>query len=483
MCLAAIIAFGGSLWGSFHFDDYSLLAGNLWRPLDIRPLTYLTFWINSQLGDSNPAGYHAVNLALHLVAILLLWDVLGRLVSPSARLIAAAIFAVHPFQSEPVNYIYARSTLLATVLCLAAFAAWARGWRWWAVAWFAAAVLAKEECVAFPAFLLLLSLPLHRKSKELAPIAAMFALALAAGLRVLFAVQSTPGSGAGTQAAVSAKTYLLTQGVVILRYLKMLVLPWGFSVDPAVRVPSPWVGVAAWSAIVGLLILAWRLLQPDKSRIWLTGGLILLLPSSSVFPANDLAADYRMYLPMIGFAACLGLLLSAVKPIYLAPVFLALIGLSFVRTSTWRTEESLWTDAMEKAPGKIRPRIQLARASEPRRALEILEQAKGLAPNDPQVPSEEGRLYLTLDKPAQALVAFGRALALNPGNAEALNNRGAALLALDQKDAAAQDFERALAADPCQFNALINLRRLGMSKNPPPECKYSPAQEAALRGN
>ena len=46
LLFAAIIAFGGCLWGSFHFDDYSLFSADLWRPFDIRPLTYLTFWVN-----------------------------------------------------------------------------------------------------------------------------------------------------------------------------------------------------------------------------------------------------------------------------------------------------------------------------------------------------------------------------------------------------------------------------------------------------
>jgi hypothetical protein len=293
------------LWGSFHFDDYSLLSGNLWRPLDIRPLTYITFWINDWLGDRNPVGYHAVNVLLHLIGIVLLWDALGRLLPPSARLIATAIFAVHPFQVEPVNYIFARSTVLATVLCLAALASWTRGQCWWAVAWFGAALLAKEECVAFPVFLLVLSWPLARRSKELKPIAVMFALSLAAGIRVLLAVRSTPGAGAGGQAAITWQSYLLTQGVVILRCLRMLVLPWGFTVDPAIAVPPVWFGALAWLAVIGLAWLGWR----TRARLWFLGGLVLLLPSSSIFPANDLAADYRMYLPMIGFAPCIGLFL------------------------------------------------------------------------------------------------------------------------------------------------------------------------------
>jgi protein O-mannosyl-transferase len=436
--------------------------------------------MNHQLGGDNPMGYHAVNLALHVIAILLLWDALGRYLSPSSRLIATAIFAVHPFQAEPVNYIFARSTLLATVLCLGAFRSWARGHSWWAVAWFAAALLAKEECVAFPVFLLLLSWPLSRKSKELPPIGAMFALAFAAGLRVLFVVQSTPGSGAGGQAAVTWRSYLLMQGEAILRYFRMLILPWGFTVDADFPVRAVWLGILAWLVVLGLAILAWSARSRSQAGIWFLGGLILLLPSSSIFPANDLAADYRMYLPMIGFAGCIGVLLQRVRPVHLAPAFLALMCLCFVRTLTWQTEQSLWADAVEKAPAKIRPRIQLARAVEPVRALDILEQAQRVAPDDPQIPSEEGRVYLSLGNPGQALAEFGRALALVPRSADALNNRGAALLALNQKDAAMQDFNRALALDPCQFNARLNLHRLGISMVLPSQCKFTVEQKEAL---
>ena len=427
-------------------------------------------------------GYHAVNLALHLVAILLLWDALGRYLSPSAKLIATAIFAVHPFQAEPVNYIFARSTLLATVFCLAAFRSWSREHGWWAVAWFGAALLAKEECVAFPVFLLLIALPLSLKSKKLAPIAAMLALSLAAGLRVLFEVQTTPGSGAGIQAGVTWKSYLLTEGLVILRYFRMLALPSGFTVDADFPVRPVWLGVLAWLVVLGLALLLWRARNRSQAGIWFLAGLVLLLPSSSIFPANDLAADYRMYLPMIGFAGCIGVLLERVRPLYLAPLLLALVCLSFLRTEVWRTEESLWADAVEKAPAKVRPRIQLARAVDPARALEILEQAQRIAPDDPEIPSEEGRVYLSQGNPGQALVEFGRTLALTPRSADALNNRGAALLALNQREAATQDFERALDLDPCQFNARLNLRHLGISAPGQSSCKFTSEQREALEG-
>jgi tetratricopeptide (TPR) repeat protein len=471
------------LWGSFHFDDYSLFSGDLWRPLEIRPLTYATFWLNELIGGRNPAGYHALNLILHLVAIFLLFESLQRIVSSQAALIAAAIFAVHPFQAEPVNYVFERSTLLATVLCLAALSSWLRGSLWWATAWFAAALLAKEECVAFPVFLLLLHFSRSGDRKEWKPIIAMFALSAAAGVRVLLAVHNTPGSGAGAQAAVTWHAYLRTQGSVILRYLRMLLFPFGFTVDADIQTPAIWLAIVAWAAVLVLAVLASRRFSNVRAGFWFLAGLVLLLPSSSIFPATDLAADRRMYLPMIGFAACAGLLLARVRAKYLAPLLILLIGLSIARTATWRTEESLWSDAEAKAPAKIRPRIQLARAVEPGRALSILEQARQIAPDDSRIPSEQGRIYLGLGRPELALPEFGRALALTPHSAEALNNRGAALLALSQKEAARADFERALALDPCQFDAQLNLSRLGVSKAPPQDCRYSAEQSAALRGN
>ena len=490
LLFAAIIAFGGCLWGSFHFDDYSLFASDLWRPFDIRPLTYLTFWLNELVGGQNPLGYHAVNLLLHLAAVVLLFEVLKRLISPKAAWIAAAIFAVHPFQAEPVNYIFARSITLATVLCLASLASWIAGHRWWAVAWFGGALLAKEECVAFPALLLLLEGWKLREQRErqpeikrvLGPIVAMFVLSVLAGIRVFIAIAQNPGAPAGTQAGISWQAYALAQGLVILRYLRMLLLPWGFSVDPDIAVPPAWLGILAWLALALLAAAAAMFaLRGKQAGLWLLAGFILLLPSSSLLPVADLAADRRLYLPMIGFAAAAGVLLERVRPPIVVVGLAVLTAFSVVRTQTWRTEVSLWEDAAAKAPNKVRPMIQLARAVEPARAIEILEEARRIAPDNALVPSEEGRIYLSLGKPDLALVAFGRALALEPRSADALNNRGAALLALDQRPAAQADFERALAIDACQFDARLNLERLGVGIAPPPGCKFSREQRALLK--
>jgi Flp pilus assembly protein TadD len=147
-----------------------------------------------------------------------------------------------------------------------------------------------------------------------------------------------------------------------------------------------------------------------------------------------------------------------------------LIWLSMQRTLVWQTELSLWTDAVEKSPNKVRTKLQLARASDPLRALDLLEQARKLAPEDPRVPTEAGRIYLQAGNNSLALSEFGRALALAPNSADALTNRGDALFGLHQFDAARQDFERALAINPCQREARANLALLGVNRPTPAGC-------------
>jgi hypothetical protein len=62
----------------------------------------------------------------------------------------------------------------------------------------------------------------------------------------------------------------------------------------------------------------------------------------------------------------------------------------------------------------------------------------------------------------------------------AMHNRGLALLLLKQTDAARGDFERALQKDPCLFDAIWNLRKLGVAAQVQGHCRWTPEQAAAL---
>jgi hypothetical protein len=286
----------------------------------------------------------------------------------------------------------------------------------------------------------------------------MLALAVAAGARVIWATSVIPGAPAGVHAGISPSQYLLVEGAVICRYLQLVVAPYGFTVDPDIHV-GLWVGIAAWALLAGATL--WLLRRERDCATWWVAGLILLIPSSSIFPAADVSADRRMYLPMFAFAVVAALLLGRVKaPAVLAGIALVLAGLSVQRTMVWMTEESLWREAVERAPGKLRPKLQLARALPAAKGLELLATARLDAPYDPAVATEAGKILLSEGQAEGALEEFGRALALAPMDARNMNNRGVALLALGQTEAARADFERALRALPSLGEARENLAKL-----------------------
>ena len=180
-----------------------------------------------------------------------------------------------------------------------------------------------------------------------------------------------------------------------------------------------------------------------------------------MFPAADLAADRRMYLPLAALAAAAAIPLSRTRftavPVLAVAVLLAS---SVFRTQVWRSDEALWRDALAHAPRKVRPRIQLARSVTTPEALRLLDEARQLAPGNPAIATETGRTLLASGDPAAALGEFGRALALDPRDAGNYNNRGVALAALGQTDAARRDFQRALELSPGLATAAENLRKM-----------------------
>src|SRR5215467_11690006 len=158
--LAGFLLFAPSLGHPFHFDDTLLLNdsniltpakwAHFLNPLHLRELTYFTFYLNHLIAGNNAASYHFVNVILHITNTLLFFTLLDGLVERRMAFFAAAIFMMHPIQTEPVLYVYQRSILLACLFSLLACMALRRN-RWWlASILFVCAFEAKESAIAVP---------------------------------------------------------------------------------------------------------------------------------------------------------------------------------------------------------------------------------------------------------------------------------------------------------------------------------------------
>ena len=508
----ALLAFSPTLLSSFHFDDYSLFSDpvvtsssgwwEVFRLERTRPLTYLTFWLNLRIGGDDPLGYHVVNLAMHLAAVWLAWSIFRKVADPNVAVVAAAVFALHPLQTEPVAYIFARATLLASLFCLLSWKDWLDGRPWRAAAFFGAALLAKEEAMAFPLFLFVEWI--YRRHDvswlrdRVKPLSAMFALAALATSRLFYAESVTKGAGIGFELGeITPARYLLTQGRVIWEYLGLVAWPAVLNFDRGFPLSElgEFTAWLAWIFLAAVIATSVWFAGRHPQTYWLLGFFILLAPTSSVVPLADLIAERRMYLPMLSLSLAIGVLLKRTPRPVLFAIGLVLCGLSFQRSLVWQTEETLWRDTIEKSPSKVRPKLQLARALEATRGtgaerLALLRQAKTLAPNDGEAATELGVFYLKTGNAEYALAEFQLALGSAPSDAQALTNYGAALYSLGDIGQASAAFDRALRSDPCHFdarnnsillaNALGRTDRAVQLSRAAPGCRYTPEQRAAL---
>ncbi len=165
---------GGFLWDDdVYITNNELLTApdglrRIWFSLDSPsqyfPLVYTTFRVEHALWGLNPAGYHWVNLVLHISNALLVWLVLVRLKVPGAWL-AGAIFALHPVQVESVAWITERKNVLMGFFFLLTLLAWIafvdgktrRRWLFYGLAFilYLFALSAKTTACTLPAALFL----------------------------------------------------------------------------------------------------------------------------------------------------------------------------------------------------------------------------------------------------------------------------------------------------------------------------------------
>jgi tetratricopeptide (TPR) repeat protein len=484
--LLVLIAYANSLGSSFHFDDDAIFTNpqivspgfgwDLFRLEQTRPLTYWTFHWNYLIGGLSPALYHLVNLLLHAANSILLLVLARRYLSPIAAACVAVIFALHPLQTEAVTCVFARSTLLSTHLALWSLWFYAREKYAGSALLFGASLLAKEETIALPGFLLLLEW-LERRRPKISYYAALAGLAVLATVRLFLVIYASPVAvGVGKARGITTWTYLLTQGRVLWIYLRLLVAPYDLNLDRDVRLStglfSPWTTFPALFALAALgAALLWLAWKRHRAAVWALGYFVLIAPSSSIVLQADVIFEHRTYLPMICLVIALGFLLERLSQKTLAIAFAGLIPAmlfgTISRNATWHDEKSLWTDIAAKSPNKGRSWLGMAQAyrDDPAKAREYLLKGLALDPDNAPLHSDYGILLISEKHPAEALTHFQRALALTGENADSWTNLGTAYFEMNDLQAAMDSFQHALKLDPCNFNGRRDLMAVYSRRN------------------
>lgn len=538
LAVLTVLCYLPALHGAFIWDDRVLLSENamvrapdglarFWlttQAYDYWPLTATTFWAEWRLWGAVPTGYHATNLALHVIEALLLWSILARLRIPGAYL-AALLFAVHPVNVESVAWIAQRKNLVALLFLEIAVLLYLRSdpdpaseelrlrdrWYWLAALAFVLATLGKGSAVVLPLILVLVAWWRrgHVARRDLLRLLPFFPIAAAMGaVNVWF---QTHGVGAIREASLVQRA--LGAGAVVWFYLLKALVPLRlafiypqWTIDA--RDPRWWIPLLAALAATFAL---WRYRSRARPLLaaWLFFG-IALLPvmgfADVYFMKYALVADHYAHIALAGVAALAGAAWSrwaqgphrAPALAAAAVVVAALAVLTARQSALYRDEEPLYTatlatnpacwlchynlgilyagrDRSEEAIGHYRQALELkpdlagARtnlgllldaAGRTAEALPLLEEAVRADPGAWRAHYDVGVVLARAGRWSEAVRAYQAALALRPGEADVHNALGSAWQELGDDARARAAFAEALKRDPGSGEAH---KRLGLS--------------------
>jgi Flp pilus assembly protein TadD len=518
LVLAAMIAYSNSFSGPFFFDDLSSIEGNphirhLWpltealsAPLRTtttgRPIVSLSLALNYALDGLNVRGYHAFNLAIHVLAALTLFGLLRRTLlrypavvgSNNAAWLAgsvALIWELHPLATEAVTYVIQRTELLAslflllTLYCVNRGSSSAHPWRWYAAALAACGLGmgSKEIMAGAPIIALLYDRVFLSESwgavwrKRGYVHAGLCAAWIVLGVSLASGGAHATTIGFGFQ-SVGPLDYLKTQCGAILYYLRLAFWPAPLSIDYG-DWPVPGTSVFATPAVYVLVGLGGLTLWMLRRNSWVgfTGAFffIVLAPSSSFVPiVTELVAERRMYLPL---AAVVSLVvigtytqLKSGQWLIVAAlgVAVAFAALTYRRNEDYRVELRMWQDAVEKRPGNPRALTNLGKqfigAGRIDEGLVHLNKAIALAPTYPDALSNMGATLDRTGRSAEAIPFLEKALGADPEHIDARYNLALASHRLGNLDAAESGYREVLRRSPQYLSAYNNLAVLLLAR-------------------
>jgi tetratricopeptide (TPR) repeat protein len=500
LVIAGLLAYHNSFTAPFILDDVRWIQENptirhLWPIWDVllppsslingRPVVNFSLAVNYALGGYNVRGYHALNLAVHILAGLALLGVVRRtLLQPALRerfgavanelaLAVAIIWTVHPLQTESVTYVIQRAESIMGLLYLLTLYCFIRGaaspqpclWYGLCVGACALGMASKEVMVSAPLMVLLydrtfVSGSFREASRRRWPLyLGLSSTWILQGLMVVSAGTFATSAVASYAAGGRRLGYVLIEPGVILHYLRLAAWPYplcfdyygsppagaGLSILLSTMVIAILLGATAWACKTNS---AWGVLGA-----WL---LLILAPSSSIIPLDSPAYEHRMYLSLAAVIV-LGVLgihaLIGRRTVAVVVVLAIVLGvLTWRRNQDYSSEIAIWDDTVAKCPQNPRAHINLgialARVGRTPEAIEHLERALQINPDLADAYYHLGLALVQLGRAQEAMNHWEHAVRINPDFAEAHYNLGIALWQTGRTPEAVNHLEQALRIKP-----------------------------------
>lgn len=385
----------------------NVIAGN--QSGDIgRAVAMATFVANAATTGGSVYAFKATNLAIHLVAGVLLMLLLRRLLARDPRLAArspllaialAAVWLLSPMQVSTVLYVVQRMAQLSALFALAALLAYVagrerieqgrRGGNWLLFCAFPLmtllATFSKENGVLTPFLAGILEWTLF------APVSGRRPRTIRAWIICFLAIPAVLGAAVFAWKHAGLLSYagrdftldqrLMTEARALWSYVGNWIFPIGarlgvfhddYQVSLGLLSPaSTLVALLAWAAVIVLAIAARRRIPLLSAGVlfFLCGHLL----ESTLLPL-ELYFEHRNYLPSVGLLlAATGLInwliqrlpdptqgFQRIGALLLAALLLTFAGATWVQSSIWGDPFMFWIQQAASHPKSIRVRTELA---------------------------------------------------------------------------------------------------------------------------
>lgn len=392
------IVYLNSFWGSFQFDDNTVIVRNhvvhsfsAWFsdiPNGIRPLLKFTYALNWTMGSGSVFWFHLFNITVHAINVILVYLLSCILIerfselnpnSKNLAFITAILFAVHPVQTEAVTYISGRSSSLMAMFYLGSILFYDYGVRLKkrlflyliSPALFIMAVATKETAIILPfALILWESVPdINYKSWKNIAGRQVIHWFIFVFLIILIVANSTYNYLLSYSLDIrSMKSNILSEINGVFYLLSHLILLRKLNFDPHLPVISEWdfLLITKFSFLLILFVVG---IISLRKRPWLYFGIcwffLQLVPTNSILPRLDIANERHLYPAIWGlflsliieakmrFPAMLTFNSRLIKAIGMT-FFLTLILFTVLRNHTYRNKIALWEDTVRKSPHNAR---------------------------------------------------------------------------------------------------------------------------------
>lgn len=325
-------------------EQFVFVALNFHDGTGSRALPMLSFALDYwRAGAMDVATFKITNIVIHGLTVLVLAFFLRHLLLlaqwPAQRavwgaLLVALVWAVHPLQVSSVLYVVQRMQTMGNLFIILALWAYlamrqnqmngGRG-RWQGVllvlAWLLG-LMCKEDAVLLPAYTLVLELTLLRFAAEQEVVARglrqSYGVMVLLGflLFVFYALPRYWHWDAYPGRDFSSPERLLTQGRILVMYLKQILLPWPDwmpfyydSYEVSRSLWRPWTTLPSLLLLAGLLVWAWR--WRYKRPLFVFG--VLFFFAGHFLTSNiiglELVFEHRNHLPLLGVVLALADLL------------------------------------------------------------------------------------------------------------------------------------------------------------------------------